>query len=84
MNSPTKRLSWRKKNSNFLKQQEAPNFKKFNFFKYLNWIFEPYNEEKCLKLTEDNYSFDKIIKGTSMLVETSNDQQSFSLKLFLE
>lgn len=58
--------------------------KKFNFFKYLNWIFEPCNEKKCLKLTEDNYSFDKIIKGTSMLVETSNDQQSFSLKLFLE
>ena len=73
-----------KKELNFFEATRSSALRKFNFFKYLDWIFEPCDEKKCLKLKEDNYSFDKIIKGTSMLVETSNDQQSFSLKLFLE
>ena len=75
---------FRKKELNFFEATRSSALRKFNFFKYLDWIFEPCDEKKCLKLKEDNYSFDKIIKGTSMLVETSYDQQSFSLKLFLE
>ena len=60
------------------------NLKKLNFFKLLNWAFELCNNAECLKLEEENFFFLKTQKAESTLIETSDLEETFSLKIFIE
>ena len=68
----------------FFKTIKGFKLKDLNFFEYLSWVFEPCNYESCLKLKRDNLSFKKIIKRGGILVETRNDEETFSFKIFLK
>ena len=60
------------------------NLKKLNFFKLLNWAFELCDNAECLKVKEENFFFVKTQKAKSTLIEASDLEETFSLKIFIE
>ena len=60
------------------------NLKKLNFFKLLNWAFELCDNPECLMLREENFFFIKTQKVKSTLIEISDLEETFSLKIFIE
>lgn len=59
------------------------NLKKLNFFKLLNWAFELCDNAQCLKVKEENFFFIKTQKAKSTLIEASDLEETFSLKIFI-
>ncbi len=60
------------------------NLKKLNFFKLLNWAFELCDNAECLKVKEENFFFVKTQKVKSTLIEASDLEETFLLKIFIE
>ncbi len=60
------------------------NLKKLNFFKLLNWAFELCDNAECLMVKEENFFFVKTQKAKSTLIEASDLEETFSLKIFIE
>ena len=60
------------------------NLKKLNFFNLLNWVFELCDNAECLKVKEENFYFIKTQKAKSTLIEASDLEETFSLKIFIE
>jgi len=77
---------------NYLGKKEAllftinnnSNLYKLNFFKLLNWAFELCDIAECLKIKEENFFFIKTQKVKSTLIEASDLEETFSLKIFIE
>ena len=60
------------------------NLKKLNFIKLLNWAFELCDNAECLMVKEENFFFVKTQKAKSTLIEASDLEETFSLKIFIE
>ena len=60
------------------------NLKNLNFFKLLNWAFELCDNAECLKVKEENFFFVKTQKVKSTLIEASDLEETFLLKIFIE
>ena len=60
------------------------NLNNLNFFKLLNWAFELCDNAECLKVKEENFFFVKTQKAKSTLIEASDLEETFLLKIFIE